>query len=80
MCGAVNVNELSPFAALRERNTPVTADVLASPGMFGEDIYKLVFVKNSPSLAAVEGLKSLAAQNSLRVCFEDDENLEFCKR
>ncbi len=79
MCGAVNVNELSPFAALRERNTPVTDDVLASPGMFGEDIYKLVFVKNSPSLAVVEGLKSLAGQNSLRVCFEDDEYLEFCK-
>lgn len=79
ICGAVNSNELSPFASLRERNTPVTADILASPGMFGEDIYKLVFVKNNPSAGAVETAKKLATAHSLRVCFEDSEYLEFCK-
>ena len=79
ICLFVNSHELSPFAALRERNTPVTDDVLASPGMFGEDIYKLVFVKNNPTEASVQAVKQLALSNSLRICFEDDEYLEFCK-
>ena len=73
-CGA------APFAALRERTLPVTEDVLLKKGLFGEDIYKLVLVKNKVSADNVLKLKQLAKSSKLRCCYEDGTYIEFCHR
>ena len=78
VCHKSNTALLTPFAALRERNMPVTEDILSKKGLFGEDIYKLIFVKNNPSNEDLTEIKSLADKNGLRICFEDGEYLEFC--
>ncbi|MEE1026487.1 MAG: HAD family hydrolase [Acutalibacteraceae bacterium] len=78
ICHKVNTTPLKPFAALRERNMPVTKDIISQKGMFGEDIYKLIFVKNNPLTEDLTEIKSVADKNGLRVCFEDSEYLEFC--
>lgn len=73
------VNEgIAPFAALRERTLPVTEDILANKGLFGEDIYKLVFVKNKVCDDVVEKMKKSAQKFDLRCCYEDGMYIEFC--
>ena len=69
---------LTPFAALRERTLPVSTDVLHTKGLFGEEIYKLVLIKNDATETALAILRRLAVDRGLRVCFEDDLYLEFC--
>lgn len=71
---------LTPFAALRERTLPITGEVLGNKGFFGEDIYKLVFVKNKTSAAGIQKIKELAKAVSLRVCYEDERYIELCHK
>ena len=78
VCHKSNTALLKPFAALRERSMPVTEDILSKKGLFGEDIYKLIFVKNNPSNEDLTEIKSVADKKGLRICFEDGEYLEFC--
>ncbi|MBE6761795.1 MAG: HAD family phosphatase [Ruminococcaceae bacterium] len=80
ICHKANTNTLKPFAALRERNVPITDDVMAKKRLFGEEIYKLIFVKNNPLSEDVSQLKKLAEQKGLRICYEDAEYLEFCNK
>ena len=47
-------------------------------GLFGEEIYKLVLIKNDATETALAILRRLAVDRGLRVCFEDDLYLEFC--
>ena len=78
--GAAHEMGLSPFAALRERSCPVPAETLMSKSLFGEDIYKIILVKNHPNGESLTLLRELGAQQGLRVCFEDEMYLEFCRR
>lgn len=71
---------LTPFAALRQRTLPVTDEILSKKGLFGEDIYKLVFVKNRADIKKIEYCKSVAAENSLRCSYEDGTYIEFCHK
>lgn len=80
ICHKVNTEVLRPFAALRERNTPITMDVMASKKLFGEEIYKLIFVKSNPLSADIAELKALAEQKDFRICYEDSDYLEFCRK
>lgn len=80
ICSAAAERGLTPFAALRERTLPVNADLLSAKGLFGEEIYKLVLIKNNASEVALSILRRLATDRGLRVCFEDDLYLEFCNR
>ncbi len=80
ICHKANIETLKPFAALRERNMPITEDIMAKKHLFGEEIYKLVFVKKNPLTSDVAELKKMALEKGLRVCFEDDEYLEFCNK
>lgn len=80
ICHKANINTLKPFAALRERNMPITEDVMAKKRLFGEEIYKLIFVKNNPLSEDVNEVKALAEQKGFRVCYEDAEYLEFCAK
>lgn len=80
ICHKANLNTLKPFAALRERNMPITEDVMAKKRLFGEDIYKLIFVKNNPLSEDVAELKAIALQKGFRICYEDSEYLEFCNK
>ncbi len=68
---------LTPFAALREKNAPVTEDILSRKGIFGEDIFKLVLIKENVR-GDLSELKELAKSRGLRACFEDNDYLEFC--
>ena len=78
ICHKINTESLKPFAALRERNVPITEDVMTKKRLFGEEIYKLIFVKNNPLSNEVDEVKNLAKSNGLRICYEDNEYLEFC--
>lgn len=78
ICHKINTESLKPFAALRERNMPITDDVMAKKRLFGEEIYKLIFVKNNPLNEEVEALKAASYEKGLRLCFEDNEYIEFC--
>jgi len=80
ICHKANINTLKPFAALRERNMPITEDVMAQKRLFGEEIYKLIFVKNNPLSEDVNEVKALAEQRGFRICYEDSEYLEFCAK
>ena len=80
ICHRANLNSLKPFAALRERNMPITEDVMAKKRLFGEEIYKLIFVKNNPLSEDVDELKKIALEKGLRICYEDSEYLEFCNK
>jgi len=80
ICHKVNTETLKPFAALRERNTPITSDIMANKRLFGEEIYKLIFVKSNPLSSDIAELKALAEQKNLRVCYEDNDYLEFCRK
>lgn len=80
ICHKANLNTLKPFAALRERNMPITEDIMSKKRLFGEEIYKLIFVKNNPLSEDVDELKAIATQNGLRICYEDSEYLEFCNK
>ena len=80
ICHKANLNTLKPFVALRERNMPITEDIMAKKRLFGEEIYKLVFVKKSPLSEDVAELKQIALSKGLRICFEDNEYLEFCNK
>ncbi|MBQ7107986.1 MAG: HAD family phosphatase [Clostridia bacterium] len=80
ICHKANTETLMPFAALREKNMPITEDIMTQKRLFGEEIYKLVFVKKNPLKEDVEQLKNLALSKGLRVCFEDSEYLEFCNK
>ena len=80
ICHKANVNTLKPFAALRERNMPITEDIMVKPRLFGEEIYKLIFVKNNPLLGDIEELKKIALEKGLRICYEDSDYLEFCNK
>lgn len=79
ICHKINTEVLKPFAALRERNMPITSDILARKKLFDEEIYKLIFVKSNPLSSDIEELKSLAEQKNFRICYEDNEYLEFCQ-
>ncbi len=68
---------LTPFASLREKNAPITDDILFRKGLFGEDIYKLRFMKENMQ-GDLEELKLLAISRGLRACFEDSQYLELC--
>lgn len=70
--------ELTPFAALRERTLPVNNDILSQKNLFGEDIYKIVIIKNNSTTENISKLKQMAIANGLRICFEDNMYLEFC--
>ena len=48
--------------------------------LFGEEIYKLIFVKNNPLLGDIEELKKIALEKGLRICYEDSDYLEFCNK
>ncbi len=78
ICHKANTDSLKPFAALRERNMPITDDIMTKKRLFGEEIYKLIFIKNNPLTEDVEEIKTIAAQKGMRICFEDNEYLEFC--
>ncbi len=80
ICHKANINTLKPFAALRERNMPITEDIMAKKRLFGEDIYKLIFVKNNPLTHEVKEVKALATEKGFRICYEDAEYLEFCAK
>lgn len=80
ICHKANINTLKPFAAFRERNMPITEDIMAKKRLFGEEIYKLIFVKNNPLSEDVAELKRIADQKELRICYEDSEYLEFCNK
>lgn len=80
ICHKANLNTLKPFAALRERNMPITEDVMAKKRLFGEEIYKLIFVKNNPLSEDLNEVKALAKEKGFRVCYEDETYLEFCAK
>lgn len=80
ICHKANLNTLKPFAALREKNMPITEDVMSKKRLFGEEIFKLIFVKNNPLTEDVNEVKALAEQRGFRICYEDAEYLEFCKK
>ena len=70
----------SPFASLRENNKPVNKEVLSSPALLNEDIYKIILIKNNANDAYIDQIKDLAYKNNLRTCYEDKTYLEFCNK
>lgn len=69
---------VAPFAVLRERTLPVSEDILAEKGLFNEDIYKLVLVRNKTLDEDIAKIKQKADSVGLRVCYEDKMYLELC--
>ena len=68
----------SAFGVLREETLPITDEVLVNVGLFGEEIYKIIMIKNGAGQEKLSTLKELATSMPIRVCFEDDTYLEFC--
>ncbi len=70
----------SVFASLRENSLPVTEDVMSNKGLFNEDIYKIVLIKNGVSDMNMRLMAKKAEESGLRVCFEDDTYMELCNK
>lgn len=64
----------TPIACMREENHRITRDILENPFLFSSDIFKLIIAKNGNC----QRLKQLATELPVRVCYEDNNYLEFC--
>ncbi len=78
MCSGLDFEKFSPYGTLRETNQKLGPDILKMPALFGEDIFKLIFIKKSPECSDIARLKGKAEALGLRVCYEDNTYLEFC--
>ena len=78
LCSGLDFEKFSPYGALRETNQKLDENILKLPALFGEDVFKLVFIKKSPNPQDTQRLKEKAEALGLRTCYEDDTYLEFC--
>lgn len=77
LCSAALEAGITPIAVLREEIHTVKAEQLLLPFFLSSDIFKLIFVKNGCSAAA---LTQAAEEAGLRCCFCDDTFIEFCAK
>ncbi len=77
LCHAAADLKVPTFCALRERNLPIEPEQHSNHTLFGEEIYKLIFLKTK-DIAATNQLKSSAKEKGLRICYEDETYLECC--
>lgn len=70
----------TPFAALKEKTLPITQNILLQKGLFNQDIFKLIIIKNKIDTAALSSLKEMATSLGLRPCYEDGTYIEFCNK
>lgn len=70
----------APFAALKEKTLPITQNILLQKGLFNQDIYKLVIIKNKLGSSAILNIKEKAVNLGLRLCYEDCTYIEFCNK
>lgn len=79
VCAEALKGGLTVLAALREQNVPADFQTVQQPGFFGEEVYKIVLLKNDGDRAAAEPVKQLALQHGLKLCYEDDDYTEFSR-
>ena len=77
LCKMALSENFTAICALREENRKVTAEILNLPFFFSSDIFKIIIVKDGKD---AQKLKTFAETLKLRVCFEDDEYIEFCHK
>jgi HAD superfamily hydrolase (TIGR01484 family) len=65
------------ICALREENKSVKSEQLQLPFFLNSDIFKIIIVKDGKDSAEI---KEAASSMRLRVCYEDNEYLEFCHK
>lgn len=65
--------------ALREQSIPADLPTVQRAGFFGEDVYKIILIKNSRDRAAAEVVKRAALQGGLKLCYEDLDYTEFSR-
>ncbi len=73
---ALNEN-FTAICALREENRKVTEERLTLPFFFSSDIFKIIIVKDGKD---AQKLKAFAENLKLRVCYEDNDYIEFCHK
>ncbi len=77
LCKMALSENFTAICALREENRKVTAEILNLPFFFSSDIFKIIIVKDGKD---AQKLKTFAETLKLRVCFEDNEYIEFCHK
>lgn len=65
--------------ALREQSVPADLPTVQRAGFFGEDVYKIILIKNSRDRAAAETVKRAALSGGLKLCYEDLDYTEFSR-
>jgi HAD superfamily hydrolase (TIGR01484 family) len=75
LCAKAIEGGFSAICALREENRSVKSEQLQLPFFLNSDIFKIIIVKNG---ADAEPLKEFSQSLKLRVCYEDNDYLEFC--
>ena len=77
LCKLALSENFTAICALREENKRVTEDKLNLPFFFSSDIFKIIIVKDGKDS---QKLKAFAKNLKLRVCYEDNEYIEFCHK
>ena len=77
LCKLALSENFTAICALREENKRVTEDKLNLPFFFSSDIFKIIIVKDGKDS---QKLKAFAETLKLRVCYEDNEYIEFCHK
>lgn len=77
LCKFAMGENFTVICSLREENRKVTEDKLNLPFFFSTDIFKIIIVKDGKNAGT---LKTFAENLQLRVCFEDNEYIEFCHK
>lgn len=65
--------------ALREQSVPADLPTVQQKGCWGEDVYKIILIKNSRDRAAAEAVKKAALSHGLKLCYEDPDYTEFSR-
>ena len=77
LCREALNEKFTAICALREENRKVTEEKLNLPFFFSSDIFKIIIIKDGKD---IQKLKTFAENLKLRVCYEDNDYIEFCHK
>ncbi len=77
LCREALNEKFTAICALREENRKVTEEKLNLPFFFSSDIFKIIIIKDGKD---TQKLKTFAENLKLRVCYEDNDYIEFCHK
>ena len=79
ICAAAVARGITVLAALREQNVHADPEIVQNKNFFGEDVYKIILLKNDADRAAAAEVKTLALNLGMKLCYEDKDYTEFSR-